>query len=313
MNLINNNEYKRPKVAVVLAVYNGAEWLAEQLLSILNQKFIDVTIFISIDPSLDNSEAICREFTLQYQNIKLLPNIGKFGGAAKNFFRLIRDVDLTSFDYFSFADQDDIWLEKKLINAVNKIIETKCDGYSSNIMAFWSTGNRRLIVKSQPQREWDYLFEAAGPGCTYVLTIKLALEIKKNIEFNWLEVNQLDLHDWYCYAFARANGFHWFIDPSPSMLYRQHQNNQVGVNKGVKAFFYRLNKIINGWGFEQSRSIAKLIGKDNSVFVQSWRELKPRGFLMLAFNAHKCRRKSTERAFFFCACVLMSIIGFCKQ
>jgi rhamnosyltransferase len=232
-----------------------------------------------------------------------------FGGAAPNFFRILREVDLSKFDYVSFADQDDIWFEDKLVRAVNKIIETKSDGYSSNVLAFWPTGEQKLIVKSQPQREWDYLFEAAGPGCTYLMTVKLALKIKKTIDTDWLEVNKLGLHDWYCYAYARANGFDWFIDSWPSMLYRQHSNNQVGVNKGWRAFLYRLNKVTGGWGFEQALLIAELVGKGDSEFVKRWRNFKRHNFLMLALHANESRRKPTDQILFFLACLVMAVIG----
>jgi len=297
------------KIAVILAVYNGVEWLSEQLNSILDQEGVEVTIFISIDPSTDASEAFCNQLSMQHKNITLLPSVGKFGGAAKNFFRLIRDVDFSDFDYVSFSDQDDIWFEDKLVRAVNKIVETKSDGYSSNVIAFWPSGQQKLIEKSQPQREWDYLFEAAGPGCTYVMTVRLASEIKKTVVSSWVEVSKLGLHDWYSYAFARANGFNWYIDPQPSMLYRQHCNNQVGVNKGWKAFLYRFKKIAGGWGFEQSALIAKLVGKGDVAFVGSWRGFERYGFLKLAFNANKCRRKFVDRVFFFCICVFMAIAG----
>lgn len=303
------NACTTPKIAIALAVFNGALWLPEQVNSILVQQDVDVTIFISIDPSVDGSEVLCDMFAQQHVNIIVLPNAGKFGGAAKNFFRLIRDVDFSGFDYFAFADQDDVWFEDKLINAVNKIVETKSDGYSSNVLAFWSNGDKKLIEKAQPQREWDYLFEAAGPGCTYVMTVELASEIKQTVIASWLEVNQLGLHDWFSYAYARANGFKWYIDPWPSMLYRQHANNQVGVNAGWQAFLYRLKKISSGWGIKQSALIAKLIGKSDDAFVKSWRGFGRYGFLKLAFNANKCRRKPTERVLFFCAGFSMAMFG----
>ena len=300
---------KTQKIAVVLAVYNGVEWIQEQLNSILKQENVEVTVFISIDPSTDGSEDLCHQFSKQYKNIIVLPNAGKFGGAAKNFFRLIRDVDFSDFDYLSYADQDDIWFKDKLFRAVSKIIETNSDGYSSNVIAFWPTGEKKLIEKSQPQREWDYLFEAAGPGCTYVMTVGLASQLKKTVVSNWTEINKLGLHDWYSYAYARANGFKWFIDPWPSMLYRQHLDNQVGANKGWKAFLYRLNKVVGGWGIEQSALVAKLIGKGDAAFVRGWCGFERYGFLKLAFSANKCRRKPQDRVFFFFACLLMAIVG----
>ena len=46
-----------PKVAVLLAAYNGMQWIEEQLTSILGQSAVDVTVYISIDPSTDGTES----------------------------------------------------------------------------------------------------------------------------------------------------------------------------------------------------------------------------------------------------------------
>ena len=43
------------KVAVLMPVYNGEKFLKKQINSILNQKKVDITIFISVDKSTDNS------------------------------------------------------------------------------------------------------------------------------------------------------------------------------------------------------------------------------------------------------------------
>ncbi len=239
----------------------------------------------------------------------MLEDAGRFGGAAKNFFRLIRDVDFSAYDFIAFADQDDIWYTYKLARAVSKLRETKADGYSSNVTAFWENGAEQLVSKAQPQCQYDYLFEAAGPGCTYVMRKNLAQKIKQRIMEQWEEVNQLWLHDWFCYAYARSNGFTWFIDEKPSMYYRQHQNNQVGVNKGFKAFFYRFKMIIKGDAISQSLSIAELIGMQNHCFVKKWKNFTRLGFFKLALYAPMCRRKKTEKLFFFVACILMVMIG----
>lgn len=298
------------KIAILLAAYNGKQYIQEQIDSILNQKDVDMTLFISIDPSIDGMEDFLEKTYGSYSQIVILENVGKFGGAAKNFFRLIRDIDFGSFDYIAFADQDDIWYSDKLIRAVNMLSKTSSGGYSSNVLAFWEDGREQLVVKSQPQCQYDYLFEAAGPGCTYVMTQALASEIRKCIIKEWDSMQTVWLHDWFCYAFARANGFKWIIDAKPSMRYRQHENNQVGVNKGLKAFSYRLEKVLFGGAMAQARDIACLIGRKETPFVKKWYPLTRFGFIKLAFYAPQCRRKFKEKILFFIACLLLSILGF---
>lgn len=303
------NNKKIRKIAVMLAAYDGLAYIDSQIDSILRQSDVDVTIFISVDLSSDGTHAWCLAFAESHLNVQVLPYGERFGGAARNFFRLIRDVDFSGFDYVAFADQDDLWLSEKLDRAVTKILETNADAYSSNVMAFWPNGEKKLIQKAQPQRAWDYLFEAAGPGCTYVMSIALATRIKAVVAADWIEINKLALHDWFSYAYARANGFTWYIDDWPSVLYRQHAGNQVGANRGIKAFLYRLGKVASGWGIEQSALIAKSVGKANSSFVLGWGNFKRYDFFRLAFSARQCRRKISEQVLFFLACLVLAVVG----
>ena len=53
----------KPKVAVLLAAYNGEKYIEEQIQSILDQKNIDIYIYISIDESTDKTLEICENLT----------------------------------------------------------------------------------------------------------------------------------------------------------------------------------------------------------------------------------------------------------
>ena len=73
-------------------------------------KNVIVNIYVSVDLSTDNTIEIIRKYQMYESRIKLLKYGERYGGAAKNFFRLIRDVDFFKYDYVAFSDQDDIWL-----------------------------------------------------------------------------------------------------------------------------------------------------------------------------------------------------------
>ena len=251
------------KIAVLLASYNGVNYIKEQVDSILNQKEVDVTIFISDDLSTDKTIEYLQEIYKDFKNIVYLPSGSKFGGAGKNFFRLIRDVDFSSFDFISFVDQDDIWYEDKLIRAIKTIEDKQLDAYSSNVLAFWEDGKEMIINKSSSQARYDYLFEAAGPGCTYVLKKDLAIFLQNFICDNWEDVNKVELHDWFIYAFARENNYKWHIDEKLSMRYRQHTSNQVGANDGLKAKLKRLKKVFSSWYREEIIKIIKVLRLEN--------------------------------------------------
>ena len=252
-------ENRYPSVAVLLAAYNGINWIEEQVTSIISQKNTSIEIFISVDLSNDKTYEWCQDFAKENINIKVLPYGKKFGGAAKNFFRLIRDVDFSRFDYVALADQDDIWNSGKLHHAIRVIEKDDLDGYSSDVTAFWGNGREKLVKKSFPQKKFDYFFEAAGPGCTYVLKQQSVQTFKKFLIKNWEYVNLVELHDWMIYAYFRSQGMRWKIDNKPLMRYRQHQHNQVGINYGLKAYLIRFNKIKTKWYRSEVQKIIYLL------------------------------------------------------
>ena len=236
----------KPKIAVLMATYNGLSWLSEQVHSVLNQVNVDLFLYVSDDASSDGTYELIGKLAKADSRINLLPKIQRRGSAGKNFYRLVCDVDLAGFDYVAFADQDDIWNPDKLSSHIDLIKNSNAEAVSSNVIAFWLGGSQKLIGKSQPQKLYDYLFESAGPGCTFLMTPWLIGELKRQLLTNEA-AKEVSLHDWLTYSICRAHGKPWLIDAIPSMQYRQHQHNVVGANSGLKAAFARLKKINSGW------------------------------------------------------------------
>ena len=246
------------RVAVLMATYNGMNWLEEQVSSILNQSGVEVSLFISDDSSVDGTYEFLSLRALADSRISLLPKVDRMGSAGKNFYRLICDVDLNGFDYIAFVDQDDIWNLDKLSRHINLIQSYDAEAVSSNVLAFWPDGSQKLIDKSQPQKPYDFLFESAGPGCTFLMTPWLIGEVKRQLT-NDGAGRDVIMHDWLTYAICRAHGKSWIIDAVPSMQYRQHQHNVIGANSGLRAILIRLNKINNGWYRHEVALIARVV------------------------------------------------------
>jgi rhamnosyltransferase len=298
-----------PSVAVCLAAFNGVRYLQQQVDSIFDQEGVDITLFVSVDRSTDGTEEWFSKLQVNNARVVLLPFGESFGGASQNFFRMLREIDFTAFEYVAYADQDDIWLPGKLVRATERMVQTGSDGYSSDIVAFWESGRSTYIKKSYPQRPLDYLFESAGPGCVFVICQKLALEIQIRLRENQQMSMLVGLHDWYTYAFARANGYRWLIDDYSGLMYRQHDQNQVGVNAGWVAFVWRAQRVLNGWGLNQSRLIASLAGQADHPFVRRWSAGGRRALLRLACEAPHCRRKPLDRVWFAVSCLALAVIG----
>uniref|UniRef100_UPI00404715CB glycosyltransferase n=1 Tax=Aliarcobacter sp. TaxID=2321116 RepID=UPI00404715CB len=286
------------KIAVLLASYNGAEYIKDQVDSILNQKEVEVKIFVSDDLSTDRTVDYLQNIYKDEKRLVYLESNQKFGGAAKNFYRLIKDVDFSDFDFISLADQDDIWYEDKLVRAIKTIEQEQIDAYSSNVLAFWEDGKEMILEKAQPQVKYDYLFEAAGPGCTYVLSQKLANNIKSFMIKNWEQINQIDLHDWLIYAYSRENNYKWYIDEKPSMRYRQHISNQVGANNGLNAKIKRLKLVFSSWYRDETKKIIKVLNlEDKYKFSKYILNKSYLNNIFLAVYVFDFRRKSKDKVF----------------
>ena len=174
------------------------------------------------------------------------------------------------------------------------------------MQAFWEDGQKKTIKKNQPQQKFDHLFESAGPGCTFVLTKKLALKLQQFLKRD--QFNQLDnYHDWLIYAFARTYGFKWHIDSYPGVDYRQHSLNVFGANVGIKAFISRSNRVLAGEGVDFAFQLMKEL-KVQDPFIQSLFPISRLNFLKLALKAKCCRRRFLDQIYFFFVCILLAII-----
>jgi rhamnosyltransferase len=91
------------------------------------------------------------------------------------------------------------------------------------------------------------------------------------------------------------------------MRYRQHANNQIGVNAGWRSFWMRAMKVLQGYGFEQSLLIADATGASSLPLVQRGLRGGRLGYLWLALQARHCRRKRLDRVWFFISCLLLAL------
>ncbi len=256
---------KLPKVAILLATFNGAQFMSEQISSIKIQEGVDVDIFISDDGSIDCTIELIECFSWGLPRLNLLPKVIASGGAGQNFYRLIRDVPVADYEYFAFADQDDIWSSDKLFRAISKLVTNNAHGYSSSVMAFWPNGLKKLIKKDYPLKEFDYFFEGPGPGCTFVMSRELFVFLKDFVVANQQSLTAIYYHDWFVYAFARARKFKWVIDNQSHIDYRQHDKNDTGANSGTAALISRIKKIWSFWARDQVYAIAKLLDYEQDL------------------------------------------------
>lgn len=250
------------KVAILLATYNGSLYIEEQLESFIAQTHKDWHLFARDDGSTDDTVDILNLFASKYKNVTVVDNFGDFtGSAAGNFFKLISFSDYQGFTHVSLADQDDVWAPGKLKAALKTMQLEEAGGYSSNLVSYDNAMKKAgYIDKSQSQKEFDYLFQGASAGCTYVLTRDVCLLVQEKIAA--IESYRGRSHDWLIYALCRTNNIHWVFDKEAHIFYRQHANNVYGAMGAFSGVLARLKLLRSGWYRENILWIAEKSGAD---------------------------------------------------
>jgi len=269
-----------PKIAILLAGYDGQRYILEQVFSLINQKEVLVEIFIRVDGESKTFIEFVVKLENQFENIHYIKG-DKISSSSNNFYNLILGMRCYDFDYYALCDQDDIWLDNKLINAISHFNDHSVQGYSSAFTTFNSTG-KKLTHQLGSQKKYDYFFQSAGPGCTFVLS---------NRGFNFLQeflrmnpsMLSVTAHDWLVYFIFRFNKMKWIIDTESYLLYRQHSVNVAGVNKGVKAKIKRVKLLFNGWYFSDLMCLLSFA--------------KQQGNLPIFYNAFQLRRFKIHSVF----------------
>jgi len=235
-----------PKIAILLAGYDGQKYIQEQVFSLINQKEVLVEIFIRIDGQSKIFIELVTRLENQFENIHYIKG-DAISSPSKNFYNLILGMKRHDFDYYALCDQDDIWLDNKLTNAISNFNDDSAQGYSSAFTTFNSIGKKRTYQLGA-QTKFDYFFQSAGPGCTFVLN-NAGFDFLQSFLLKNPSMLSVSAHDWLIYFIFRFNNMKWIIDTESYIYYRQHFSNVAGVNKGIKAKFKRINMLFYGWYF----------------------------------------------------------------
>jgi rhamnosyltransferase len=241
-----------------MATYEGARWVGEQILSILNQRLVEVRIAVRDDGSSDSTANDIARLATEDPRITLSIADEPSGSAAQNFFCLIRTQDATGFDYVALSDQDDIWDEDKLYRSSQALKRSGGCAASSSVIAVWPNGRSGLLSQNTSQTKTDFLFEGAGHGCTFLLTSAFYNQFRSFIVAHPSLTRDIHYHDWSIYALARAWRFVWTFIPDATLRYRQHTTNDTGARSTISGAARRFRRIRSGWYRQQLMGMARL-------------------------------------------------------
>lgn len=263
---------ERAQIAVLMATYNGALFLKEQVESILAQTHSDWCLTVSDDGSTDATLDIVRRY--QKVNLGRITLVqGPHQDFAANFLSLAmnakRDVD-----YYAWSDQDDVWLPDKLERAVKAMMPLGQDEpalYCGRTVLV-DVDNREYglspMMDRLPPSFANALVQCLGGGNTMVFNRPARALIAGGYG------HKVPSHDWWAYMIVSGSGGRVIYDPTPILRYRQTGNNAMGSNRGFKAKVARLKAVAKGVFREwTSRNLSALAGNEGSLTPENRRIL----------------------------------------
>lgn len=247
VNAVNSLSADTPLVSIVMATYNGARFINEQLDSIFAQDYPNIEIIASDDKSTDSTVDILEDYqkTSSTYPMAIYSNESNLG-YTKNFEQALR---YCKGDYIAFCDQDDIWEPNKVSTQIlaiqkNKSLATYSDaflvddsGHNLNII-LWSA-----VLGETPPENVDFrafYLKNCVTGCTLLIHRKLlesALPFPASVPHDW----------WLAYQAA----YHKRLTYSKKKLihYRQHGGNVFGAGSKIrkKKLSYYLKYKLESW------------------------------------------------------------------
>ena len=224
------------KVCVLLAAYNGAAYIRQQIDSILQQDYPHIQLVLSDDGSQDGTQEILAEYEDKYPGKVIWYQSGKrFGKPQTHFMHLVRIFH--DANYIMFSDQDDVWHPDKVSKTLGKMREIEIDSdvpalvhtdlrvvdQNLNVIApsfceYSNINGDRLLLNQM-------LVQDVVTGCTVMINHALAALTDVAVPDD-----AVVMHDWWLGLLAAACGVAGFLN-EPTIDYRQHGTNSVGAQK----------------------------------------------------------------------------------
>lgn len=241
---------QRPVAEILMATYNGAQFVREQIDSILAQTDASWHLTISDDNSTDGTDAIVDEYAEKYPD-KIARHVSgrRFGNARDHFFHL---MSACTADYMFFCDQDDVWYPQKVEKIMGVMLDKEHrQGKHTPLLVFTdqtpTDGNLKPLAPSlmRYQQQFvetiDYralLMQNVVTGGAMAINRALAERAAR-----CKDPARAIMHDWWLAVVAARFGEAVYID-EPTGDYRQHGANSVGA-KDVRSLADIAHKLMS--------------------------------------------------------------------
>ncbi|MBR4461179.1 MAG: glycosyltransferase family 2 protein [Erysipelotrichaceae bacterium] len=250
------------KTIVLMSTYNGENYLAQQLDSLLKQTHKPDRILIRDDGSQDGTIDILEAYSRENECISYY--LGNNLGAGRSFWELIETCE--DADYYALCDQDDVWMPKKLERALDLLEKEDNTMPLLYCSKFTLTDENLNPIDSRVSRLYGFsdfahsLLYHTAPGCTFVFNHAAR---EKLLQYD-IDKEYFVIHDALIHKVVTMFG-KMILDDHSCIYYRQHSHNEIGMTADIfKTFTGRVRRFLNGrirnYRSETARSLLKVYG-----------------------------------------------------
>lgn len=223
-----------PRISIVMATYNGATFLEEQLCSLERQSLAPFELVISDDDSSDGTDAILARFATRAAFPVRISKNRPGLGFRDNF---LRAAERASGDWIAFCDQDDVWRADKLARCAEHMAQPEVTqiahqarliGQDGALLGLFDQG----IVSSglRPPLFYDVWGTFWGFSLVVRRTV-LGVAPADRRFVDYIDPRFPIAHDRWAFFLAQTLG-HTVEIAEPLVDYRQHAANLFGAGQG---------------------------------------------------------------------------------
>ena len=247
-------------IDILLPVYNGENYLKEQIESILLQSYKNLRLLIRDDNSTDNSVSIINEYSNKDARVLVIKdNFGNLG-LVKNIEKLLEN---STSEYIMFTDQDDVWFQNKMEKMYELIVNKDKDIpillHSNCYVTDEKLNIKKEFLKNSVEEYTirDMFFKFFVQGSSTMINRKLK---EHALPF----VDNIYVHDRYLHILSEIYGERYFLN-EPLMYYRQHSKNLIGSNTIIKKIFRNIVNLPKKFYLEKDKKLIETIIKEKNI------------------------------------------------
>lgn len=213
-------------ISVCMATYNGADYLAEQVESILAQLRPGDELLVSDDGSTDSTLSILQSYGDRVRVV----GTGRVGGVVPNFERVLKAA---SGDVIMLSDQDDVWLPGRADRICQELVSADLVLTNAILVdaALRPVGRKLFDFLPPSTGVIKNLWRNSFVGCCIGFRREL---LRGTFPFP----TNTPWHDWLIGLLA-CSGRRVRIVETPFLLFRRHDNNASATGKPSRSSLLR--------------------------------------------------------------------------